>query len=348
MGRTDNVGLIHSYEMRMMRGLAILMILLHHSLSHISQTRNVVMLTYALNHVHIVVFFVIAGVLFEYKKSQIYQSGLLSFIKNKSKRLLFPYIFWSLILALGVKLSSQIEAVSSQISQLGYKEWSVAEIIWNTLTMQNYYTQHLWFIYVLFFIYLVNYMAKDSITSIKMFLLLFAVVNIISLAKIPLPFLADRFLMHFCNFLFGRLIFRYHYWDKAPQRKITILSLVVIAGLEISEYFSITSFSYTCLGNFIWGIAGTQVILAVVCFVWKRMKKGADWLCWVGNASYPIYLLHNPYIVSGLSVAFSIMKITNADVLYILMCMVGSIFIPALLYNFLVKKHSKYAIVLGG
>lgn len=348
MGKKDNAGLIHSYEIRMMRGIAILMILLHHSLSHISQTHNIVMLTYALNHVHIVVFFVIAGVLFEYKKTKTYQDGLALFIKNKSKRLLFPYLFWSLILAIGVKLASQIEIVASQISKLGYKEWSIPEMIWNTLTMQDYYTQHLWFIYVLFFIYLVNYVAKDSITSVKMFLLLFAAVNILSLAQIPLPFLVDRFLQHFCNFLFGRLIFRYHYWDKAPQKLVTILSLVLIVVLEITEYFSLSSFSYTRLGNFIWGIAGTQVILAAVCFAGKKMKVVSEWLCWVGNASYPIYLLHNPYIISGISVAFSILKITNADILYLALCMIGSIFIPALLYSFLVKKHSKWAIVLGG
>lgn len=341
-------GLAHSYEMRIMRGLAILMILLHHALSHTEQTHGTVMLTYALNHVHVVVFFVLAGVLFEYKKTDIYQNGFWAFARNKSRRLLLPYLFWSLLLAIGVKIASQLPTVASLIDKLGYREWSIGEIVWNTLTMQDYYTQHLWFIYVLFFIYLANAVAKEGIANVKAFLLLFALVNILSLAGVSLPFLLDRFLQHLCNFLFGRLMFRFRVWDKLPQKRVTALSLLIIAVLESLEYFSLSDFSYTCLGNFIWGIAGTQVILAVACLASKKAKLVAAWLCRVGNASYPIYLLHNPYIVSGLSVVFSVLGITAAAPLYVVLCMIIGVWIPALVYGFLSARGSRWTLVLGG
>lgn len=337
----------YSHEIRIMRGIAILLILFHHLLSHVEQTHNIVMLTYSLNHVHVVVFFVISGVLFQYKKNKIYNMSFVNFGKDKGKRLLIPYFFWSLVLAMGIKIVCQFQNGLALITKLGYTEWSIPEIVWNTLTMNNYYTAHLWFVYVLFFVYFVHYLFKDSICNWKAFALIFAIINIIFIIFHP-PFLIERFLRHFCNFLFGRLFFKYRYWDVSLKKVMTLISLMVVLILETFEYFNLNSLSYSYIGNFLWGIAGTQIVFKIAYTMVNKIGKIGNYLATIGDASYPIYLVHNPYIVSGLYV---VLKIVNTsyinDLLYIVLGIILSVLIPRLLYDIILKRNRKISFIFG-
>lgn len=339
----------YSFQLQIMRGIAILMILLHHSISHLPQSFGVIKLTLALNHVHVVVFFVISGILFEFKRKSIYSKGIKSFFYQKIKRLLLPYLFWFVSLSIEIKILCKISPVEKIINGLGYQEWSFLEIIWNTLTMQNYYTMHLWFVYVLFIIYIINVLLKDKFSDWKIFIVLFLLFNIILTFFNP-PLLLERFLKHSLNFFAGRMIIRYYSLDILRNNYITMSSVIILGCLSAIEYFSITSFTYTYIGNMIWGLVGTQFIFAVACILKERLYFISDILKIIGDYSYPIYLIHNPYIISAVYILFKLFTSFDSFILsygYVLLSILLSILIPVIFNKIISRYHVLSEIMFG-
>ena len=139
------------------RAIAVIMVLIHHSLSHIEQTKMVVHIIFSLNHVHVVVFFVIAGVLFEIQKDKIYKTDFRRYFSSKWNRLMIPYLFWFSLISMVINMLFWIPGVKNILINMGFMQWSLGRFLRNIFTMQEYYAMHLWFVYVLFMIYIVNY-----------------------------------------------------------------------------------------------------------------------------------------------------------------------------------------------
>lgn len=286
------------------RAIAVIMVLIHHSLSHIEQTKAVIHITFALNHVHVVVFFVIAGLLFEKQKDKIYQTDFQRYFMSKWNRLMVPYLFWFLLISIAVNAMLLIPVVKNIVLGMGYQKWNLWNFVWNTITMQDYYVMHLWFVYVLFGIYIVNYIGKNLLSEWKIFCLLFFV-TIILKNLFVFPILIDRFLIYYMYFFFGRMLIRYGKKDLFLNCKISVAAFFAVFILAYMEYTIPNSFSYTYIGNFIWGIAGTQLVLVISRQIIKKTVCFANVLKKIGDSSYSIYLIHNPYV---LIIFFMIMR----------------------------------------
>ncbi len=161
----------YNTTIQLMRGVAVIMVVLQHSISRVAETNLEFKIMYFLNHIDVAVFFLIAGYLFEIKKEKYYQESCLSYIKDKAKALIIPYLFWSLILAIGINVIGIIIPKIQNI--LDGELWSWKEIIINTLLFKDYYVQHLWFIYVLFLFFVVNRIFKDRLTNKVIFGIIF-------------------------------------------------------------------------------------------------------------------------------------------------------------------------------
>ena len=86
---------------QIMRAVAILFVLIHHSLSNLPEFPfRTVLLKIVYSDVPI--FFIISGFLFE-KNIDKYAANKLRFIGYKAKQLILPYLFWTLILYIGAK-----------------------------------------------------------------------------------------------------------------------------------------------------------------------------------------------------------------------------------------------------
>lgn len=278
------------------RAIAVIMVLIHHSLSHIEQTKTVVHIIFSLNHVHIVVFFVIAGVLFETQEDKIYKTDFRRYFSSKWNRLMIPYLFWFSLISMVINMLFWIPGVKNILINMGFMQWSLGRFLRNIFTMQEYYAMHLWFVYVLFMIYIVNYVGKNVLSDWKVFCGLFFGTVLLK-NTFNFPMLIDRFLIYYMYFFFGRMLIRYKKKDLYLNCKISITSIIIIIALAYMEYTVSNSFSYTYVGNFMWGLAGTQLILVVSALILKKTKYIADFFTKIGDASYSIYLIHNPYIV---------------------------------------------------
>lgn len=331
-----------------MRGVAILMVLIHHALSQTASSHFENSIMFALDHVHVIIFFIISGYIFELQRYNQKNNSPLKFIKRKFLQLMVPYFFWSLFLALVVKFFNMFHSTSGILHKSGYEPWGWCEIVYNALTFNKYYVQHLWFIYVLFFFFIINYFSGTFFCTWKGYIL--GLIFIIFLFKfIPLNFIMNKFLLHFMNFSFGRVVYNYRSERHLTSRKLTIVSIIIIVCLYISEYFIKDSISYSFIGRVLWGIAGT-ILIAQFCnyMVNERCVKCSIKLplATLGDYSYDIYLIHNPYVL-GLS-AVLLKKLGFNSFFVIVVSILLGASISIILSKYILRKNRILSILILG
>lgn len=154
-----------SYDMiKMTRGIAIVLVCLHHALSQCSNRGIIGQFVYRnIYYVHVVLFFVVSGYLYESKKEKYYSSNL-CFIQSKFMRLMVPYLSWQLIIFLFVNIGLSIPVLHNTFVGLGFQHWTFGEFVHNTLFFTNSYVELLWFLYVLFIVFVRVIIAVWAIT----------------------------------------------------------------------------------------------------------------------------------------------------------------------------------------
>lgn len=323
------------------------MVLLHHSLNHLEQSKMVLHFTYALNHVHVVVFFIIAGLLFEKQRQKVHCNTFGQFFLSKWKRLMIPYLFWFILIAAIINLMFFFPFLKNMLINMGYSQWNLKSFIWNTLTMQDFYVMHLWFIYVLFIIYIINYVGKDIISDWKVFMVLFLGLALLK-STFSLPLLLDRVCIYLVDFVFGRMLSRYRNMQCLYlNARLVFLSIIIIITLLYMEYTCSNSLSYTYIGNFIWGIAGTQIIMIVSEKINQNLKKLAEIMVQIGDKSYGIYLMHNPYIIVPCFIIMQKLSWQIPRFIQLIISVILSIVIPIRVERVLKKAPILHKITLG-
>lgn len=334
---------IYNITIQLMRGLAVIMVVLQHSISRIAEEDFEFKIMYFLNHINVAVFFIISGYLFEIKKEKYYQESKLSYIKGKVKNLIFPYLFWSLFLAVGIKITNML--IKNVTNIIGIESWSWKDIIFNTLLFKDYNVQHLWFIYILFFFFLLNRLFKDILINKKVFGLLFFVSIILN--HIKLNYILDKFVLHFIVFLIGRFVAKYNLLQQLQKWYVKIIALCVLGICFLSEMFIENSFTYTYLGNTVYAVSGVCCIYMIAKFL-TTVYSGTKIeliLRRIGDYSFEIYLMHNPYV--SMLVPIILGKIISASLVIVIITTILGIIIPYYVAK-IIFYYSDITIVLFG
>ena len=150
-------------QIQIMRGLAITIVLIRHAIAQV----NTDVLLDAVEDIiicfHMPVFFVIAGFLFQRGLSKYLQKEKGQFIIGKAKHLMLPYLFWTLLLWMGVQIACMTSSsVLEKMTDIGFAPMSIGNLIYGLLTYQVYYTEHLWFLYVLFVLFFNQYLHGEK------------------------------------------------------------------------------------------------------------------------------------------------------------------------------------------
>lgn len=96
---------------QILRGIAIVLVVIHHVMKCFSLSNELNTLLTIINTVHVVVFFVISGWLFEKKKCKYRKNGIFLFLKKKFCQLIVPYMTFSFSFAILIWLGSHIEVL---------------------------------------------------------------------------------------------------------------------------------------------------------------------------------------------------------------------------------------------
>jgi fucose 4-O-acetylase-like acetyltransferase len=271
------------------KGIGILSVVLLHTISPEMRDNNMIAsgLFKFIHSFCLPLFFVISGYLFELNINKYVENGFLKFTLVKFKLLIIPYLSYSAISYLGINIALRIPAFSGILSRGGYEKVSIPEAIFQIVTCTDHIDKHLWFIYIMFFIFIISYLFRN-ITKNPYFLLT------ISLLYIILKF-NDRNsdLLYLACFNIAR---HSHIINYMLQKKIfiltAILSLIFLLIITLLDGMAIR----TALEIPIAVVSILTIITASKKLVNTRI---CNMLLMFGKSSYEIYMIHQPFIVSG-------------------------------------------------
>ena len=145
-----------SAVLQMMRGIAIVIVIFRHAIAQMNTDIVLDDIEQIIICFHMPLFFVISGYLYQEKISKYLALGKVNFIVRKGRHLLVPYTFWTVILWIGVQVACNIEKVKGLMATIGFGSMGVKQLLFGMLTYENYYTEHLWFLYVLFIYFVIS------------------------------------------------------------------------------------------------------------------------------------------------------------------------------------------------
>lgn len=343
-------------DIQVFRGVAILLVLIHHAMSASKTQSAGLIFDFVFRHVsnvHVVIFFVIAGYLFE-KNITKYMSDQKRFLFDKAKRLLIPYLVWSVIIAVIVNVGLRIGVTASIFQKLGFEKWTIADFFRNTVFFTNSYLEVLWFLYCLFVIFVVNVLFPKQCASVKWLTILMMVIAAIQTMAVS-PYMIRKVFLHIFNFSAGRIIYRKNLENKLQTNQALIVAFAVILFYNLKYYLGI-SFAFLPIYlqkvyQMIHAFSESICLFIVIQQIWFRCVKKipcqyvTNKLLYVGNYSFSIYLMHNPWIVAPVCKVLLMLGIPH--VIIVLLAVVLACIIPYYLTRLIVKNQYLAAILLG-
>ena len=294
--------------LQIMRGIAIVFVLLRHTIAQVNADTVLSAIEQIIICFHMPVFFVIAGFLFQKGLYRYIQNGKLNFLFGKAKHLLLPYMFWTTLLWLGVQISCMTSSVVlAKMTEIGFAPMSIRNLLYGLLTYQIYYTEHLWFLYVLFLFFAINIVAEKTGSSM-MALWIWGFIGIFTLF-ITLPHIIERTMTWGIFFAFGRFIQQNRKTQKMNRGYKLCVCIMFLIGVLIrliglncgitGKLFLI----FMQLNKYLVGFAG--VGLVYILAIELNKTKARKMVKCVGDFSFDIYLMHNPYCVALSTIALN-------------------------------------------
>ena len=291
-----------------------------------------------------------SGILFELNLQR-YKKDPLRFIGSKARLLLVPYFVLSFIIYLTLFIGSLIPQVQKLMETYFHSPGSVQNILFEIFTYEGHAAQHLWFVLVLFLIFAVNILFRN--VNRIVFAVICILLSVFGLHILKMyfhvPDIIDYFIFEIPFFAVGRLIVsNKKLFGKAVSFN---LSPVLFAGMAAVYFILTDNYSGSFDGPVRWiylfimrvtGIASLFSVSAVL----QKSQKCLKVLCFFEKRSYPIYLLHQPFIVSGLA---GLMVHFDIPVFVIIPAVTAAgIGVPLAVNHFLENSRLYNLLILGG
>lgn len=328
------------------RGIGILLVVIGHCItkemaSHSDIYKYLRLYIYT---IHMPLFFILAGYLFENNLDKYNESPPNIYCKAKINAFAIPYISLSIINYVIINIAMKIPKISSILSEQGYHFTNIKESIFQIITYIGHQDNHLWFSYVMLLVLIINRVLlnkKIKFQFIFLFILYFSAYSISSMA----PEVIFKTMRYLLLFYIGRRIFELRI---NPNKNIiifaTIVNILGFIGLCISlnqEYMYI--YPILCLLTEV--TASIIIIFGISYFISNKKLATLFEYFGKGKNSYIIYLLHMPFITPF--IIFILQKINIPTYSVIIIGTVLSIIICIYLYKIVISKSLILCKLLG-
>lgn len=194
----------NNQTIQVMRGIAIAVVLLRHAIAQVNADAILGGTEQIIICFHMPVFFVIAGYLFQKQLGKYQTETKAKFLIDKARRLLIPYVFWTVLLWIGVQVACKLSPVIlTKLTVIGFAPMSVGNLIYGLLTYQVYYTEHLWFLYVLFLLFAINIFTQ-KVGASRYSVVIWLLIGLVTLF-VDFPHIIERTMLWGIFFEFGRI-----------------------------------------------------------------------------------------------------------------------------------------------
>ena len=318
------------------RGIGIILVVFGHTLipSLCADSGLISGMHTFIYYFHMPMFFTISGIVFEHNIER--YTDTKKFLYKKLLLLIVPYLVYSLISYVGINLCFKISPLASILSGAGYQQTGIKEMILGILFYQNHIDNHLWFIYLLFFTFVLNILTKKhKLVSLIISVAFFLVVIAFNL-RAEYDILRYSFILMF--FSFGR------YFEKLKPMKTAVFAALLFA-FTAGAVFCIVKGISSYLNIIPLGFAGTMLVLQAARLL-EKAKPIAKSLTFLSDYSYDIYLMHQPFIVSG--VCGILYKLNFPVIAIIIIGTVLGIFVPIIISKVIIRKSRFLSLLLLG
>lgn len=301
---------------QIMRGIALIMVVFHHVLRASGKVRYdsaCVMLSY----IHVQTFFVISGFLFEWNYAKYRQRGFSLFNRKKATELVIPYLSWTWLFSL--LLLGCMYAVPSLYRFLGTKGYFAKSIVASLIDpflFRSPYFESLWFIYTLYVIFLINWVIQSKYIKTIGFVIAAIAASFYSYWFYEdSPLIIYRIAVNFQWFYLGRLC-AVKWGDirnRTNSKKMIATAAIVFVALTCSVIWDPIALCFKSkafravlysIQRTAYSISGLIIIYSTAKTI-SRKKYAGDGLKYLGDKSYGVYLIHNPWLVTPFSIAAS-------------------------------------------
>lgn len=339
------------------KGIGIIFVVLGHTI--VPQLRNESYIgkflwTFIYNF-HMPLFFFLSGLLFE--KGLHKYNNKLNFIRKKAHYLILPYLFFSAFAYVFINSALNINMLAKVLENGGYAKTSIGSALFSILTYSNHMDKHLWFLYSLFIVFIVN-IISPKLTEHPAAILIMAGLYI-SKAFIKYFGILDYVVSDFLFFALGRVIIKNDLFSNALKKSnAVILTLLFIACNFFYSYMYtlILPKNEILLDNNVF-IAVLNCFRAVVsvlgiisiCRIAMYIEKTsfADFFKFLGGYSYDIYLIHAPFIVSG-SMGILLSYSPLPRIICCILVLIEGIVLPIIVSKFIIRKIPVLSYVILG
>lgn len=337
---------------QIMRGIAIVLVLFRHAIAQVNADVVLDAIEEIIICFHMPVFFVIAGFLFQKGLTKYIQKGKMNFLVGKAKHLLVPYVFWTILLWLGVQIACMSSsAVHAKMTEIGFAPMSIGNLLYGLLTYQVYYTEYLWFLYVLFLFFVINIIAERA-GSTMWTLWIWGLIGILSLF-VTLPHIIERVMGWGIFFAFGIFVQKNQKVEKMSggggyRACICLMFLigVLIRLMGLDSGITLKLFSvFMQLDKYLIGFAGVGLVYILAIELSKINAKKL--IKCIGDYSFDIYLMHNPYCVALSAMVLNRMLGVPAYISVVAATIVGVV-LPMVASKLVIRKVKLLSTIMIG
>lgn len=320
----------------LMRGIAIFLVVLGHSITH-DMADNSVWLYYVrlfIYTIHMPMFFVISGWLFEMNNEKYRSKTVWNYIISKFKVFMIPYIMFSVLNYIIIFVAMQIPQAGSVLIKQGYSAITIVQAVFSVLTYINHQDSHLWFCYVMFLILCINRLLipKNGWKTLIFLLVIYIISYYVSAYLPEVVYKTMRYLLIFAA---GRFLYNYKKFDKKREIILLVLSIVSFVVYAVFTRLDVAFFVY--IAKIVFEVSATALFLLICSkFNFGKIVRLFKYLG-TGKISYAIYLIHMPFLTSFL--VFALEKIHIPCVFVILFSTVLSLIISLAVYKVVSKSR---------
>lgn len=327
------------------KGIGIILVVLGHTLvPQVRETGFAGFLWIFIYNFHMPLFFFLSGYLFEKGLSHYTNKG--KFILGKLQYLMLPYLTFSTFAYLFIGFSLKIPLLSKVLEGGGYTSVGLKDAILQIITYNDHIDKHLWFVFSLFLVFLVNILIPKIMKSKPILIVLLGLY--ISKAYVHYYGILDYVTSDLLFFSLARIAFNTEI-KKSPNP--IIIAVIFVITNCLYSYFYVTQMPSGVVKGVLYLIRSISSVTGImtVCSISKYLQGKAPQklLKTLGMYSYDIYLMHAPFLVSGLMGILLAYSPFPTAICCVSVLILG-LFIPIVVSKFIIRKIPFLSILILG
>ena len=322
------------------RGIAILLVVFGHTLIKDFANSNLLLnyLRFYVYTIHMPIFFVISGILFEKNIKKYCKFSKSEYVKNKFLKFMIPYFSFSVFNYLLVFLLSNFSLFAAVLKKEGFIIFGFFNSLFSIITYINHIDNHLWFLYVMFIILIINRVFFNDLDCRRnrffIIILIILLYYLYICFSSYIPEIVFKVMRYNLIFIVGRIVYRFGSIFKNARTNRCVFIICFIFSMFLFLIKDEREIWFYSLINLI-----VELTFSIwIIFSFSNLCINNKVLNYFGNGekSMVIYLLHMPFVLPF--IVFILTKM-NLNVFAIIpISFISSLFVCFVLYNFILSK----------